>query len=184
VKQLLLIAAAVLAVGCSAPSPAPDGPEHVVFALNSGYTQGSNERNIDEIDLGVTELHNTSGHTVRIRWLRVAGAPRSLRMDSVVAYKYQGRGGLAITDGNLLKGPCRRSMRPYPVTDAAVPPHQASGWFFILGFTITRPGRYYINRIKIGYTTQGHKAWQYQYLFTTFHITATRPDAKPVPGDC
>jgi hypothetical protein len=54
----------------------------------------------------------------------------------------------------------------------------------MLGFTITKPGRYHINRIKIAYTAQGHKAWQYQYLFTTLYIKAARPGAKPAAGDC
>jgi hypothetical protein len=186
VKQLPLIAivAVTLAAGCSAPPPGPDGPQHVVFTLNSGFQQGGDERNIDETDLGVTELYNASGHTVRIRWLRLVSPPKALQMDSVVAYKYQGQGGIAITDGNLLKGPCRHSMPPYPVTDAVIPPHQTSDWFFILGFTITQPGRYYINRIKIGYTTQSRKAWQYQYLYTTLHVTPARPNAKPAPGGC
>lgn len=185
-KQLLLIAVAAvaLATGCSATPPGPDGPERVVFALNGGYKQWGHTTDINEIDLGVTELQNTSSQTVRIRWLRLVNPPKALKLDSVVAYPYIGHGGIAVTLGNLLKGPCRRSMLPYPVTHAVVPPHHLSHWFFILGFTITKPGRYYINRIEIGYTTQGQKGWQYQYVFTTLHITAARPGARPVPGDC
>jgi hypothetical protein len=186
VKKLLLTAlvAVALAAGCSAPPPGPDGPERVVFALNGGYKQWGRQTDINELDLGVTELQNTSSHAVRIRWLRIVSPPKALKMDSTVAYKYEGDGGIGITVGDLLKGPCRRYMRPYPVTDAVVAPHHLSGWFFIMGFTLTKPGRYYINRIKIGYTTQGRRAWQYQYLFTTFYIGAARPGAKPVSGDC
>jgi hypothetical protein len=186
VKQLLLISvlAVTLVAGCSGPPPGPDGPERVVFTLNSGYSQFGHTIDINEIDLGVTELYNTSSHIVRIRWLRLVSPPKALKVDSALAYKYQGQGGIAVTLGNLLEGPCRRSMPPYPVTEAVIPSHQTSNWFFILGFTITKPGRYYINRIKIGYTTQGQKAWQYQYLFTTLNIKAARPGAKPVPGDC
>lgn len=185
-KQLPLIAvvAVLLAAGCSTPPPGPDGPQRVVFALNGGYAQGFHTSDINEIDLGVTELQNTSSHTIRIRWLRLVSPPKALKLDSIVAYKYQGAGGIGITAGNLLKGPCRNIMKPYPVTDAVIPPHHLSGWFFIIGFTLTKPGRYYISRIKIGYTTQGHKAWQYQYLFTTFYIKAARPGAKPIPGQC
>jgi hypothetical protein len=185
-KQLLLIAlvAVILAAGCSEPPPGPDGPERVVFVLNSGYKQWGHVNDINEIDLGVTELQSTSSHAVRIRWLRIVSPPKALKMDSVVAYPYVGHGGIAVTEGNLLKGPCRRYMPPYPVTDALIRPHQLSGWFFILGFTLTKPGRYYINRIKIAYTTQGQKAWQYQYLFTTFYIKAARPGAKPISGQC
>jgi hypothetical protein len=32
--------------------------------------------------------------------------------------------------------------------------------------------------------SQGQNFWQYQYLFTTMHIAAARPGAKPAPGDC
>ncbi len=185
-KQRLPIAilALALAAGCSSLPPGPDGAERVVFALNGGFQQTDHERNIDEVDLGVTELQNTSTHIVRIRSLSLVNPPKALKMDSVVAYRYAGQGGIAVTDGNLLKGPCRRYMRPYPVTDAVIPPHHLSDWFFIIGFTIAKPGHYYINRIKIAYTTQGQKAWQYQYLFTTLHIKAARPGAKPVAGDC
>jgi hypothetical protein len=186
VRKLLSVTvlAITLAAGCSAPPPGPDGPEHIVFALNGGYKQWGHVTDINEIDLGVTELDNTSSHTVRIRSLSIVAPPRALKMDSTVAYKYQGHGGIAVTEGNLLKGPCRNYMKPYPVTDAVIPPHHLSGWFFILGFTITKPGRYYINRIKITYITQGRKAWQYQYLFTTFYIKVARRGARPTSGDC
>jgi hypothetical protein len=180
----MMVLAAALAAGCSGPPPWPVGPERVVFALNGGYKQWGHATDINEIDLGVTELDNTSSHTVRVRSLGIVNPPQALKLDSIVAYPYIGHGGIAVTEGNLLKGPCRTSMPPHQVTDAIVLPHHLSHWFFIIGFTITKPGRYYINRIKIAYTTQGHRAWQYQYLFTTLHITAARPDAKPSPGDC
>jgi hypothetical protein len=172
-----------LVAACATP-PGPDGPERVVIALNHGFKQWGHASDINEIDLGVTQLDNTSGDAVRIRWLHLVDPPKALRLDSVVAYKYEGHGGIAVTVGNLLKGQCRSYMKPYPVTGAVIPAHHLSGWFFIFGFTITKPGRYRINRIKIGYTTQGRKAWQYQYLFTTFYIKAARPGAKSVAGDC
>jgi hypothetical protein len=107
-----------LAAGCSVPPAGPDGPERVVFALNGGYKQWGHVTDINEIDLGVTELDNASSHTVRVRWLRLVKPPKALEMDSIVAYPYVGHGGLAVTEGNLLKGPCRTYMKPYPVTDA------------------------------------------------------------------
>jgi hypothetical protein len=75
-------------------------------------------------------------------------------------------------------------MPPQPVTAAVIRPHQLSGWFVLLGSTITKPGRYYINRVIIDCTIAGHRFWQYRYLHTTFHIKAARPRAKPVAGEC
>jgi hypothetical protein len=177
------VAAGMAVAACAGP-PGPLSQEQVVFPVASGFSQSGPATTIDVDDIGLPLLHNLSSHSVRLRSVRIAGEPRAVHLDSVTAYKYGSGGGIALTRGNLLKGPCRRYMTPYPVGDVVTPPHADSNWYVIIALTITRPGRYDINRAQISYTTNGHRGWQYQNLSTTLEITAARPHAEPVPGEC
>jgi hypothetical protein len=75
-------------------------------------------------------------------------------------------------------------MTPYPVPDVVTAPHSDSDWYVMIGFTITRPGRYHIQTAQIGYTTAGQNRWQYQNLDTIITVTRARPGAGPIPGQC
>jgi hypothetical protein len=135
-------------------------------------------------DLGLPLLHNLSAHMVRLRSVQLVSVPKVVLVESVTAYKYGNGGGVALTRGDLLKGPCRRYMPPFPVTDVVTPPHADSAWYVILAFVITRPGRYHITRARISYVTDGHVGWQYQNLNTTLVIRQARPHSKPAPAEC
>jgi hypothetical protein len=50
------------------------------------------------------------------------------------------------------------------------PPQADSAWFVLIAFTISKVGRYHLNRVKIGYTTNGHRGWQYQNLNITIRV--------------
>jgi hypothetical protein len=181
----LLILALLAVSACTAP-PGPQGKEADVFAVApaAGYTQSMPSTTINENDVAIPLLHNLSSNSVRLRWVRLTGVPKAVRVDSVVAYKYGQVGAIALSQGNLLTGPCRQAMTPYPVPDVAAAPHSDSDWYVMIGFTITRPGRYHIQTTQIGYTTGGHNGWQYQNLDTIITVSKARPGAKPIPGQC
>ena len=47
----------------------------------------------------------------------------------------------------------------------------------------SKPGRYYLKRIRIDYTTDGHQGWQYQDIDTTVVISdPPDPGPKPLPS--
>lgn len=77
---------------------------------------------------------------------------------------------LAFALGNYVKH-CRREMRPYRLTSVVTPPHSDSRWYLVLSLTFSKPGRYYLRRVRIDYTVNGQDGWQYQNLNQTVIIT-------------
>jgi hypothetical protein len=67
-----------------------------------------------------------------------------------------------------------------PSRAAVTPPHADSPLFVVLTFTISKVGIYHMNRVKIGYATDGHRGWQYQNIDTTFKVV-NPPLPGPVP---
>jgi hypothetical protein len=106
-----------------------------------------------------------------------------LRVLNVRAYNYQqtheGISGMA---GDLAKE-CPKTFRPRSISSFVTPPHRSTQWFIVIAFTISRPGRYHLRRIKITYTARGHTHWQYLSIGTTMVITnPPRPGPRPLPS--
>jgi hypothetical protein len=180
VPFLVLACAAVLAAGCSGGT----GSERTVFAVASNFGQGlRGVRPIDVVDLGLPDLYNRTGQSVRLRAVTLVSPPRAVHLRSITAYVYPKSGGLGIGRGDLLRY-CRKADRPYPVTAAVARPHSYANWLVVIAFTIARPGRYYIGRAKISYTVAGKNGWQYQNLNTTIFGIPVPPGARPHFDGC
>jgi hypothetical protein len=172
----ILVIATVLLGSCSS-----SGGEHVVFKVATGFSQGGSDTTANVVDIGLPfGLYNLSDHTVRLSGIRLVGTTAAVHLRSVTAYRGNGVG---IVDGDLLKL-CRRSYRPYPVTDAVTQPHSNSRWFIVIAVTFTRPGRYLLHRVRIDYTANGQDGWQYQNLNTALTITAAAKGTEPAFSGC
>jgi hypothetical protein len=102
----------------------------------------------------------------------------------MTAYRYsQTVTGLGIEHGNLLAN-CRQTLTPYPVTDVIAGPHSDSGWLVIVALSFAEPGRYRIDRVRIDYTMNGQRGWQYQNLNTTIVVSAARKGTRPRFDGC
>jgi hypothetical protein len=160
------IAAAVLAVGCGG-----SGSGVVAYSLQTGYTAQGQATTSTIIDLGLPELYHQTSRPVRMLWVRPAGWPAVVHLISVTAYNYFEVGSGIIADYGDLPRECPKLYRPHPLTDVVTAPHEASDWFVVLAFTIPRPGRYHLNRVKIGYEAGGQRYWQYQNTDTEWAVT-------------
>jgi hypothetical protein len=162
----MLAAGALLSAGCSSTS------EHVVFTVATGFSNRATARTTDLVDLGVQDLYNQSGQAVRLRAVSLVAVPRSVHLRRVTAYLHSQTGvhvlGYAL--GDFVKH-CRRQMTPYPASSVVVPPRTYAKWFLVLSLTFAKPGRYYLGRVRIDYTTGGQDGWQYQNLYETMDIT-------------
>lgn len=140
--------AAVITAGCS-PSPGPGGAEHIVFSVANGFGQIGHERTIDVVDVGVPMLHNLTGHSVQLRKVSLLSAPSAVSLLNVTAHT---GAAVGIIRGDLTKL-CGNSYPSYPVTAAVTAPRADSNWDIVLAMTFAKPGRYYLRRVKIYYTT-------------------------------
>lgn len=173
----LLAAGALLGAGCSSTD------EHAVFTVATGQSTSATARTTDLADLGVPDLYNQSGQTVRLLGVSLVSAPSSVRLRRVTAYLHSQTGvhvlGYAL--GDFVRH-CRRQMTPYPVSSVVVPPHTYAKWYLVLSVTFARPGHYYLGQVKIDYTTGGHGGWQYQDIHYTMTITLHNSKLPPFSG--
>ncbi|MHB1597055.1 MAG: hypothetical protein ACYCO9_22890 [Streptosporangiaceae bacterium] len=172
-----LAACALLGTGCS-----PVTGEHVVFQIASGFSNRATATTADLVDIGMPDLINQSGHAVTIRRVSLVSAPPSVHLRMVTGY-LPIRGGevLAFAIGNYVQH-CRRVMRPYRLTSVINPPHQHSRWYLVISLNFSKPGHYYLRRVRIDYTTNGHQGWQYQNLNQTMIITLHNKKLKSFDG--
>jgi len=161
---VLLAAVAMLSAGCSG------GGEHAVFAVATGFSNRATARTSDLVDIGMPDLQNSTGQTVKLRGVNLVSAPRSVHLRFVTGYLYGQTGQLGYGLGNFIDH-CRRQMPPYRVSRVVTPPHSDSKWYLVLSLTFTKPGHYYLGRVKISYTVGGQDGWQYQNLYQTMDIT-------------
>jgi hypothetical protein len=176
-SRIRVILALVGGVSLAAACGTSDGPQ-TVFSRERGVT-ASGPTHVDEInDESVPGLHNLSDHPVRLRSVKVVDAPRSLHLLNVHAYsiKHVGYGGVVGQTGDL-PSECPGQFVPHPISSFVVPAHRDAGYFVVIAFTFSEPGRYHIRRIKIYYTTDGKDGWQYQNLNRMYAVSN-----PPLPG--
>jgi len=52
----------------------------------------------------------------------------------------------------------------------------------IVEFTISRPGTYHLRKLKVSYSTDGTRGWQYEYQRYTLKISnPPLPGPRPLP---
>lgn len=148
-----------------------------MFANPTEFSQGGLATTIDVLDVGLSHLYNLTGQSVRLSGVQLVSVPSAVHLRSATAYT--GSIPVGIGRGDLLKY-CRKADKPYPLTDFATPPHSASPWYVVMAITFSRPGRYYLGRVKVYYVTAGQHGWQYENLNATMVVTRPPSGAKPV----
>ena len=103
----------------------------MVLAVQTGITDGYTRDRNEIIDIGLPPLHNLTGHTVRLRWVRCINQPPSARIISVYAYTYAQVRHVFIAAEGSLPIACPGQYRPAPVTSVVTPPHGHSRWFVV-----------------------------------------------------
>ena len=173
----------MLAAGCSS------GSQHNVFFVGRGFSTGfpAQTDEVDDVGLSMGWLQNTSDHPVRLIAVQFASPPPSLHMLNVVAYRFADVHEGLISLTGVLPMECPSQFRPHPLSVVTVPPHADSAWLVVLAFTISKPGVYHLNQIRIDYETQGRQGWQYQNINTTVTIKnppLTNPTPLPSTAVC
>jgi hypothetical protein len=179
---LLLPLAAVLMCTACAPPQARGGEESVFPASeNAVFTDPASTDEI--LDIGIEPLQNVSGSSVKLTSVTLASPPAALRILNVRAYNAAQTQGFVLGQEGDLPTECPRQYEPHPVDAIITPAHQSSLWYVVIAVAFSKPGRYYLKRIRIDYTTDGHQGWQYQDIDTTVVISdPPDPGPKPLPS--
>jgi hypothetical protein len=166
----LLIAGLVgaLAAGCG-QSPGPNGSQQVVFRMPTGFSNGGPAFIQRILDLGLPLLHSLSDSTVRLRSVQLVSPGSAVRLISATAYLFSRTDGTTIAAFGDLPAECPRTYVPHPLSAAVTGPHSDSNWTVILALRISRLGRYRFIRVKINYTVNGQRGWQYYNLYDYIH---------------
>ena len=172
-----VIVATAAAGGCT---PGAQDGERVVFAVQRGVKVSGPIHRDEILSIGVPPLQNVSGQPVRIRSVQWVDQPAVAHILNIYAYNArQTHGWVNSLEGDLPVA-CPKQYRPRPPSSFAIPAHTSSDWYIVIAFTIGKLGRYYLNRVKITYTTGGHEGWQYQNLNQEFTVV-NPPMPGPVP---
>ncbi len=152
------------------------GAGQAVYSVQTGYFARFPYTTADIIDLGLPELYDQTSQPVRLLWVTPVHWPAAIRLHSITAYNYYQAGAGVISALGDLPKECPREFVPHPLSVVMTAAHSTSDWFVVFALTISRPGRYYLSQVKIGYTTRGQQGWQYQNLDTELVVTrASRP---------
>lgn len=163
-----------LLVGCSS------GGQQVVFRQIGGFTFRFPVHTYEVTDLGMTfgYLHNTTDNPVHVRSVTFDPMPTDLHIVDVLAYSWADLHGIGLYgEEGVLPKECPDEYKPHRLSVVTVPPKGDAGFLVVVAFTISKPGVYHLDQVRIDYETQGHHGWQYQNINTT--ITVKNP---PLPG--
>jgi hypothetical protein len=183
-RSAVLISALAALLMCPAcASPPAQGSQQAVFPLSTG-TNSIVQDNTSEIsDLGIYPLPNLSGSPVRLKSVTIASPPPELHILNVRAYNYDQTKNVVIGSEGDLPTECPHQYKPHPVDSFITPAHATSRWFIVIEFTISKPGRYNLRRLRIDYTTDGRQGWQYLEIDTTMAVhDPPMPGLTPVPS--
>lgn len=83
----------------------------------------------------------------------------------------------------VLSKECPREFKPHHVSVVTIGSHSNANWLVVLAFTISKPGVYHLNQVRIDYETQGHEGRQYQNVNTTVRVkNPPLPGPTPLPS--
>jgi hypothetical protein len=166
---------ALLAAACTASTG-----QRTVFPDATG-TSSKMHMSTDEItDIGFEPFDNISGDPIRLRSVSFVSPPDALRVLNVRAYDYKHTRDVPVGGAGDLAKECPGLYEPRPPGSYVTPPHGASSWFVVIAFAISKPGRYYLGKVRVDYTAGGHPGWQYIAIDTTM-IIANPPDPGLTP---
>lgn len=179
-RRSATIAAALLAAVPATACTAPGNGSRGVFPNSTGLTS-KNPTNTDEInDIGFEPFYNLTGTPVRLRSVSFTASPAALHVINVRAYNYKHTKNVPLGGSGDLAKECPHEYQPQPINSYVIPPHGAASWFVVIAFTISKPGRYFLKRVRIDYTAGGHQGWQYEEIDTTM-IVSNPPKPGPTP---
>jgi hypothetical protein len=165
---------ALLAAGCT------DTGQHAVFPDATGFTSTMHSQADEITDIGFEPFYNLTGDSIRLRGVAFVSPSPDLHVLNVRAYNYRQTRETVIGQSGDLAKECPHLFEPKPISSYLTPPHGSSLWFVVIAFTISKPGRYILGRVRIDYTAAGHPRWQYIAIDTTVVIT-NPPDPGPTP---
>ena len=171
---------ALMLTSCASGTSGKSGK--VVFDLAKGFTTTIPVHTQEIIDIGIYPLGNITGDGVRLISASFADAPRQVRTLNVHAYNYRHTKDVPLGDVGDLPKECPKQYVPHAIDSFVTPPHSDTPWFLVIAFTISRPGRYYLGRLRLRYKTAGHAGWQYQNINATIVVkNPPRPGPRPDP---
>ena len=171
----VVLLSALLAAACTATT----GPR-TVFPDSTGTSNRMLESRDEITDVGFEPFYNVTGDPIRLRSVSFVSRPDALRVLNVRAYDYKHTRDVAVGAAGDLAKECPDLFKPKPINSYITPPHGASSWFVVIAFTISKPGRYYLKKVRVDYSAGGHRGWQYIAIDTTMIIT-NPPDPGPTP---
>lgn len=175
-----ILTALALAAGCASDIGGD------VFGVRGGYTTGFPAHTLEVSDIGLSHgwLYNTTSYPVHILSIRFAWMPASLHILNVFAYSWKDTHNTGlISEAGVLSKECPSQFKPHPLSVITVAPHANADWLVVIAFTISKPGVYHLDRVRIDYETQGHRGWQYQNVNTTVRIkNPPLPGPTPLPS--
>ena len=169
-RSLTLLAVISSCVASSAGGPAAHSDD--VFAPFSGMSFNFPMHNREILDLGVSQLHNTSDDPVRITGVKLIDIPKVVHQGRVDAFTYkQTQSGVYGETGDLPKR-CPKVFlplnRPYPVIRAG----RDARYYLTVQVRIHRPGRYTVDSAQVSYVDlKTHKTGdQVMHLSVTVRV--------------
>lgn len=168
------------AAACTATNAAG---QRAVFPVSTGLTSTMPTQTDEITDIGFEPFYNRTGDPIRLRSVGFDLPPSELQVLNVRAYDYRRTKETVIGQSGDLARECPHLFKPKPINSYITPPRGASSWFVVIAFTISKPGRYYLKRVRIDYTAAGHRGWQYVDINTTMVITnPPKPGPTPLPS--
>jgi hypothetical protein len=168
--------------GCS--GTARQGREQAVFHVQTNIRL-SQRANVGEIvDVGLETFANTTSQPVTVRSIRLVQKPGAVHLVSVSAFSCRLMNGCVFTTIGDMTRECPRQFKPILLNTITVPAHKTSDKQPVVAIRVSQPGRYFLGRVRIDYTTNGQRGWQYQNLwFTAIIVNPPRPGGqmKPCP---
>ena len=111
-----------------------------------------------------------------LRSVRLMNAPPGICLRGTVAYRARGRPDLPGTGQAIVGSPGtwdpKYCGQPQLVTAATLPAHASTSWIVTIGFTVSLPGTFHLDRAKITYAAGSVSGWQDEDLGLTIRYSA------------
>jgi hypothetical protein len=181
-RHFVSYATVVALIGAAAVGCSTNGQRNVFPDGRYGVT-ASVPAHVDEIqDLTVPTLHNNTDHPVRLLSVRIVGQPPAVNVLNVRAYNINMLGYAGLNSVGDLPGECPADFVPHLIGSFTIEPHKDSAWMIIVAFKISKPGVHHLRKLRISYSIDGVRGWQYMYCRVTSNVSnPPLPGARPEP---